>query len=64
MVFEAFDGRINWQIPSEQALERLDELTRYLETVPNTDALMREAIQNEIAFLKRLLQIREVSDRE
>lgn len=64
MVFEAFDGRINWQIPSEQALERLDELTRYLETFPDTDALMREAIQNEIAFLKRLLLIPEVSDRE
>ncbi len=64
MVFEAFDGRINWQIPSEQALERLDELTLYLETFPNTDALMREAIQNEIAFLEQLLQIREVSDRE
>ena len=64
MAFEAFDGRINWKIPSEQAYERLDELTRYLETFPNTDALMREAIQNEIAFLEQLLQIREVSDRE
>ena len=64
MVFEAFDGRINWKIPSEQAYERLDELTRYLETFPNTDALMREAIQNEIAFLKQLLLIPGVSDRE
>ena len=64
MVFEAFDGRINWQIPSEQALERLDELTRYLETFPDTDPRLRSAIQNEIALLEQLLQIREVSDRE
>ena len=42
-----------WNIPSERAEERLEELYQYLDIFPNSK--LESAIKEEIAILEKLL---------
>lgn len=49
---------IVWNIPSERAYERLDELNAYIEKFPEGE--LASAVREEIAYLESLLEGRKV----